>query len=307
MTRRTLCSRLTPPLCDNAVLFAQSPTQCLSATAIEKNRPFERNRCTELSIPRNFSGIQTCVAERRCRQFDQGGNPEGHATTGYRQWFTPQAGGDAAAPLVEPKPRPLRCLRSNRYEPYLVLPAAGSTPLYEEVFTGYGKNKIQHTVHLLAKGFTFSVLSRSFVVHFMHARSENRMIWDVQGNDKMERFPSQRMVNNDVYERFLGWLTATYGGNYKGADELHRPDAAALAQKGSIDARAKDMTPSDNGAAPLRQTHICENAKEGLTWTERDKIRKEQERQAEARAPPTFGSVAADGTARATSTATTGP
>ena len=36
----------------------------------------------------------------------------------------------------------LECFRSNRYEPYLVLPVNPDTPLFEESFRGYGKNKV---------------------------------------------------------------------------------------------------------------------------------------------------------------------
>ena len=49
-------------------------------------------------------------------------------------------------------------LHFSRYEPYLVVRAGPPTPLYDERFTGYGKNKIEHVTHLRWAGWRFAVL-----------------------------------------------------------------------------------------------------------------------------------------------------
>ena len=204
--------------------MVKSPDKCLvipNNTKEEDKPKFQQNQCTIDSVPQDFGSIRTCWSSGLCRPFDLGGNPEGHASTGYNFFFQNKE-----------MLRPLPCFRSNRFEPYLVLPMGSATPLYEEEFRGYGKNKIQHTVHLLAIGFTFSVLSEAFVIHFPHARSEARLTWDVSGGatEATSSAPSQRVVSNNLYLRYLDWLSLTYGGDFGGADELHRGNGAASTQ-----------------------------------------------------------------------------
>jgi hypothetical protein len=254
---------------------------------------FERNRCTERTVPRTFLELEACWRQGRCRPFDERGNPEGHASTGFAEWQrTPST-----------RLRPLPCLRSSRFEPYLVLPAAPTTPLYDEAFQGYGKNKIQHTVHLLAAGFAFSVLSRGFLVHFPHPPSSARLVWDVAGVaadlepypeplrlGTVARVPSQRASNNALYLRFLAWLSTAYGGRYGGADELTRgqvPDPGHASGGASGSGASSSFVSSDgdghgdgDGAAkirtPLSVTHICEGTTEHMTRTERDRLKRKR-------------------------------
>ena len=290
-------------------------------------------------MPRNFLELQACWREHRCRPFDEFGNPEGHASTNYAAWQrTPGS-----------ELRRLPCLRSNRYEPYLVLPMAPTTPLYAEVFQGYGKNKIQHTVHLFAAGFSLSVLSRGFLVHFPHGASTARMIWDVpgvaappvppappSGGDpagagaalpigysssnaaadeepfagrnrhkvavaRAKAVPSQRASNNALYLRFLDWLTVSYGGHYGGADELTReqtPDTGSSSSSSGSSTSSGRTSSGDSSSdsissgnevlergetgnvaspqKPLRVMHICGDTQQHLTWTERDRMMKQQ-------------------------------
>ena len=60
----------------------------------------------------------------------------------------------------------------------MVLPVSPTTPMFEEAFHGYGKNKIQHVVHLRYVGFEFSVLAHAFVIHFPHPKSAARLSWE---------------------------------------------------------------------------------------------------------------------------------
>lgn len=100
-----------------------------------------------ISMPANFSALSNCLDARDCSVFDIEYNPLGQSSTNTRAWRK-LAAGDVA---------PIRCLLSNRYEPFVVLRRARHTPLYDERFHGYGKNKVQMTVHLRLAGFGFEV------------------------------------------------------------------------------------------------------------------------------------------------------
>merc|ERR1740117_11269 len=117
-------------------------------------------------MPSDFGSVAKCFHRRACRQFDPG-NEGGHSTTDYLRWF------------MQPpdKVRRIECFLSERYEPYVILRHCPSTPLFNEGFVGYGKNKIQHINHLRYSGFIFYVLPRSFFVHFPHPSSGARTVW----------------------------------------------------------------------------------------------------------------------------------
>ena len=85
----------------------------------------------------------------------------------YRSWLHGFDGGKSL--------KPVSCFGSNRYEPYVVLRKSPLLPMYEERFTGYGKNKIEQIVHLRYAGWRFQVLGRSFLTHFPHHKSAARV------------------------------------------------------------------------------------------------------------------------------------
>lgn len=43
---------------------------------------------------------------------------------------------------------------------------------YDEVFRGYGKNKIQHCIWMSSLGFEFHVHGSAFIVHRVHSESD---------------------------------------------------------------------------------------------------------------------------------------
>merc|ERR1712100_560365 len=65
----------------------------------------------------------------------------------------------------------------DRYEPFVALRKAADTPPFDERFVGYGKNKVQHLVHLRHAGYRFEVLGGGFVLHFPHMRSDAKHHW----------------------------------------------------------------------------------------------------------------------------------
>ena len=67
----------------------------------------------------------------------------------YDLWMAQRAGTVA----------PIPCLRSERYEPYLVVQHCKALPPCQEHFTGYGKNKISVSDHhpfLFCRSLLFS-------------------------------------------------------------------------------------------------------------------------------------------------------
>ena len=49
--------------------------------------------------------------------------------------------------------------------------------MFDDRFNGYGKNKVQHLVHLRRAGFAFEVLGGGFLIHFPHAKSASKEKW----------------------------------------------------------------------------------------------------------------------------------
>ena len=118
-------------------------------------------------MPRTFADLQQCLSSTDCVVFDGEYNPQGQASTDVRSWRA----------LPPGSVRRIPCITSERYEPYVVLRREASTPLFDERFTGYGKNKVQLIVHLRRAGYMFEVLGGGFLCHFPHMRSEAKHHW----------------------------------------------------------------------------------------------------------------------------------
>lgn len=133
-------------------------------------------------LPATQSRLAACIAAGRCDVFQKVVNHDGHSSTDTARWFgLPQFAEihsmDTIAASPETVVRPIRCFRSSRYEPYVVLRRGASTPPYDERFSGYGKNKIEHLTHLRSIGFEFAVLPKGFVIHVPHPRGLSKSRW----------------------------------------------------------------------------------------------------------------------------------
>ncbi|CAK1542703.1 unnamed protein product [Leptosia nina] len=81
--------------------------------------------------------------------------PRGHRATNYTRWANASA--------------PYEVEWQSDYEPYLVVHR--SVPKYDTRFSGFGWNKVSHSVELKAQGYRLVVLPDAFVVHTPHAPS----------------------------------------------------------------------------------------------------------------------------------------
>ncbi|CAB3225466.1 unnamed protein product [Arctia plantaginis] len=123
--------------------------KCLVVAAFESQR-------YRTSPPRSkaalLARLASDVAPFRAREW-----PRGHRATDYARWA------DATAPYeVE---------WQSDYEPYLVVHR--SIPKYDTRFSGFGWNKVSHSVELRAQGYRAVVLPGAFVLHTPHAPSHD--------------------------------------------------------------------------------------------------------------------------------------
>ena len=121
----------------------------------------------ELAMPQNYSALKACLAGKDCAVFDSEYNPTGQSSTDIGRWHK----------LGEGETMRIKCIRSERYEPFVTLRRDVDTPTFDERFSGYGKNKVQQLVHLRVAGFRFEVLGRGFLLHFPHAKSASKDKW----------------------------------------------------------------------------------------------------------------------------------
>jgi hypothetical protein len=82
-------------------------------------------------MPRTQTEILEMVHAMNATAFDPT-NKGGHGSTLYEEWYSQQVG----------ELRDIPCISSNRYEPYVAVRYCRHLPPFQEVFTGYGKNKM---------------------------------------------------------------------------------------------------------------------------------------------------------------------
>jgi hypothetical protein len=132
-------------------------------------------------------------------------NYGGHGSTRYEDWLEQDA-----SDLLE-----IECVKSNRYEPYMVFSYCREVPPFQQVFTGYGKNKMTWVMHLRRAGFRFWQVGESFVIHYPHLDSKAREAWNGGNKGHLLAKPKGDHVEWSKYKRgrvdqnfveFRNWL-----------------------------------------------------------------------------------------------------
>lgn len=113
-------------------------------------------------------------SEEQVIPFD-GRQSRGHGSTKYDEWVEQRD--DQVIEITR--------FKSPYYEPYLVLRYCYDLPPFQEVFKGYGLNKITWISHLRHVGYRFFQIGHSFVLHFPHAQSVSKKRWKKNKMDKM--------------------------------------------------------------------------------------------------------------------------
>ena len=173
------------------------------------------------------------ILSRQAHIFDPT-NPGGHNSTGYLEWITQD----------HLELRDIKCVQSNRYEPYFACRFCNVLPPFQEHFTGYGKNKLTWAMQIRRSGyrfmvrtsftilsltlnnslkmraFLFQVIRSSFLLHFPHVESAARESWNERPNELHYGRNPITMVNVDwnsykrgaidnLYLQFKAWLSET--------------------------------------------------------------------------------------------------
>ncbi|WIA37724.1 hypothetical protein OEZ86_014604 [Tetradesmus obliquus] len=144
--------------------------------------------------------------------FDKGASPFGHKATDFNRWLTCK---EQRCPSYEIKPE------SERFEPWGVLDrhqALRNAP-YDEVYRGYGKNKISNIWWLREQGFKLFVHGTAFIVHRAHATSNAKVAWR---KERRERMP----INTQKFDRAMEAMKEK-----RYAPKLHASTAACIQQE----------------------------------------------------------------------------
>jgi hypothetical protein len=115
--------------------LASDPMLAAVLPAFQMQDMCKDKECREkniLLIPRNKVELSVLHRMEKVSSFDPT-NAGGHGSTQYETWLVQQD----TATFVD-----LPCIKSNRYEPYMVLRYCSELPPFQEGFTGYGKNKM---------------------------------------------------------------------------------------------------------------------------------------------------------------------
>ena len=142
------------------------------------------------SMPRDLDDLLADIEKKKVHVFERFVQAA-HGSTGVLEWIDQDFG----------EIRPIECIQSNRYEPYLVVRKCDALPPFQEQFTGYGKNKISHIIHLRSKGYKLSVLGGSFLTHYPHKTSKARAEWDKMTRRDKAALKKNRKANAEVSER----------------------------------------------------------------------------------------------------------
>lgn len=208
--------------------------QCLQYTS--RDREF---------MPRSMESLVHCMNAKssECIVFHSDYFPWGHGDTKTEQWIA-----DGKNDTV----RSITCIDTDYYEPYLAIPWcptkllnhdtlfskvgtrtknvenidawAPLSPYYDERFYGYGKNKMQHILHLQKTGYAFSVIPfTGFLTHHPHPLSKNKKHWKkVSRNEKNDSPKNLKAQMKRLFNKFDDELNKEYAYD----DQLPLPTEA---------------------------------------------------------------------------------
>ena len=167
----------------------------------------EYRDCPEDNIPKmpnNKEDVKTLMKKKLISPFDPT-NYGGHGSTLYNTWFQSTIEGE----VVD-----IPCIKSNRYEPYLAFRLdTALVPPFQNVFTGYGKNKMTWVMQLRYIGYKFKQINNVFVVHYPHLDSKSRISWNEGSKHKNDNSweDAKRAKNDKIFVQFRTWLENVYG------------------------------------------------------------------------------------------------
>ena len=177
-------------------------------------------------MERTLTGLAEGIKKKRITMFDPT-NFGGHGSTEYSTWFQQSSMG-----IVGTKNGgsvyDLPCIKSNRYEPYIMVRYCDNLPPFQPVFAGYGKNKVTWMMQLLASGYVLSQVSGAYLLHYPHLDSSSRRHWN--GKKKTTQPPPKNHHDNNnnksledvkrgqidtLYWNFKTWLRHTIPSNQR--------------------------------------------------------------------------------------------
>jgi hypothetical protein len=192
--------------------FAQDPKAAMVIPAFSMKRQcVEQRDCVELNapaMPLRRRQMLDAILAKKALQFDPT-NAGGHGSTRYAAWINQRS-----TTLI-----PIECVRSNRYEPYLVFRYCQDLPPFQEQFTGYGKNKMTWMMQLRRTGWSLWQLGEAFCVHYPHLSSQARRAWKQQPRKlagmplptipPVDRTETRRSINDAYFVEFKLWMNRT--------------------------------------------------------------------------------------------------
>ena len=146
-------------------------------------------------MPRSKNDLIHRLAAGECAVFHNYW-PPAHDTTDYAAWKQQAFGSLVSIP----------CIKSNHYEPYLIVRKCQELPPFQEAFTGYGFNKASFTMHLQAAQYRFSQVGGIFCTHFPHSESKAKQAYNRNKHGRSgHRLQMERLVKS-----YASWLNTTY-------------------------------------------------------------------------------------------------
>jgi hypothetical protein len=149
--------------------------------------------CRDMNIPKMphvKDELVDLMMKHQANAFDPS-NRGGHGSTRYKDWLL----------QLEDELIPIDCVKSNRYEPYLVFRLCNDLPPFQESFTGYGKNKMTWMMQLRRTGYRLMQLGGAFAVHYPHLDSTARMHWNGGADGSQLSKPHDATVDLSKFKR----------------------------------------------------------------------------------------------------------